>query len=74
MYLLAVQMAKVKGRIDEKRHGELLEELCRIPDKIQKALDDKERIQWFASKYANAKDVLSGAASIMQSVWKEASR
>ena len=29
----------------------------RIPDKIQKALDDKERIQWFASKYANAKDV-----------------
>ena len=57
MYLLAVQMAKVKGRIDEKRHGELLEELCRIPDKIQKALDDKERIQWFASKYANAKDV-----------------
>ena len=47
----------VKGRIDEKRHGELLEELCRIPDKIQKALDDKERIQWFASKYANAKDV-----------------
>ena len=66
---------KSKGRIDEKRHGELLEELCRIPDKIQKALDDKERIQWFASKYANAKDVfLSGAASIMQSVWKEASR
>ena len=51
------RMAKVKGRIDEKRHGELLEELCRIPDKIQKALDDKERIQWFASKYANAKDV-----------------
>ena len=32
-------------------------ELETLPDKIQKVLDDKERIQWFASKYANAKDV-----------------
>lgn len=40
------------------RNGmEIARGLCRIPDKIQKALDDKERIQWFASKYANAKDV-----------------
>ena len=28
-----------------------------LPDKIQKTLDDKERIQWFASKYANARDI-----------------
>ena len=27
------------------------------PDKISEILGDKERIQWFASKYANAKDV-----------------
>lgn len=57
MYLLAIQSALVKGRIDEKRGGELLEELGRLPEKIQKTLDDKERIQWFASKYANAKDI-----------------
>ena len=28
-----------------------------LPGKIQKILDDKERLQWFASKYANAKDI-----------------
>ena len=32
-------------------------ELNELPGKIQKILDDKERIQWFASKYANAKDM-----------------
>lgn len=57
MYLLAVQAAKVKGTIDEKRYEGLLEEMGTLPDKIQKTLDDKERIQWFASKYANAKDI-----------------
>ena len=28
-----------------------------LPEKIQKTLDDKERLQWFASKYANARDI-----------------
>ena len=31
-------------------------ELEALPEKIEKTLADKERIQWFASKYANAKD------------------
>lgn len=57
MYLVAIQSAKVKGKIDEKRYGELLAEMKTLPEKIQKTLDDKERIQWFASKYASAKDV-----------------
>ena len=57
VYLLAVQMAFVKGIISEERYAGLLQELGRLPEKIQKTLDDKERIQWFASKYANAKDI-----------------
>ena len=57
VYLLAIQTAFVKGLIDEKRYGELLTELGTLPEKIQKTLDDKDRIQWFASKYANAKDI-----------------
>ena len=57
VYLLAVQMAFVKGRISEDRYKELIGELERLPEKIQRTLDDKERIQWFASKYANAKDI-----------------
>ena len=35
----------------------MITELQTLPKKIQKILDDKERIQWFASKYANAKDM-----------------
>ena len=57
MYLLAIQAAKVKDVIAEERYAALIEELGTLPEKIQKTLDDKERIQWFASKYANAKDV-----------------
>ena len=57
VYLLAIQAAFSKGLIDEQRYGELIAELGRLPEKIQKTLDDKERIQWFASKYANAKDI-----------------
>ena len=57
VYLLAIQAAFAKGLINEERYGELIAELGRLPEKIQKTLDDKERIQWFASKYANAKDI-----------------
>ena len=57
MYLMAIQAAKVKDVISEERYAALIEELGTLPEKIQKTLDDKERIQWFASKYANAKDV-----------------
>ena len=57
MYLLAIQSAKVKGRIDDTRCEELLNEMETLPEKIQKTLDDKERLQWFASKYANARDI-----------------
>lgn len=57
IYLLAIQFAMVRGEIEENRCRELLDELEQLPSKIQKILDDKERIQWFASKQANAKDI-----------------
>jgi glucosamine--fructose-6-phosphate aminotransferase (isomerizing) len=57
MYLLAIQSGKVNGLVSDQRYKELLEELYTIPGKIEKVLEDKERIQWFASKYANAKDI-----------------
>lgn len=57
MYCLAVQFAKVRDKITENQYQYYIEELLTIPDKIQKILEDKERIQWFAAKYANAHDV-----------------
>jgi glucosamine--fructose-6-phosphate aminotransferase (isomerizing) len=56
-YLLAIQFAMVRGTIDEKYYGELIAELQTLPEKIKKILDDKERIQWFASKFSNVHDI-----------------
>ena len=56
-YLLAVEFARVRGTLAEGQYESLVNELQALPDKIEKTLSDKERIQWFASKYASAKDV-----------------
>ena len=56
-YALAIQFAKVKGTVSEEQYAAYIKELETLPDKIQRIIDDKERIQWFASKQANAKDV-----------------
>ena len=57
MYCLVVQFAKVRGKITDEQYSYYISELQTIPEKIQKILEDKERIQWFAAKYANAHDV-----------------
>ncbi len=56
-YLLAIQFAKVKGAVSEQEYSDCIAEIEALPDKIQKILEDKERIQWFAAKVANSKDV-----------------
>lgn len=55
-YLLAMQFAAARGEISQEKCGEMIRELYTIPDKIEKILEDKERIQWFANKLAGAKD------------------
>ena len=56
-YLLAIGFAVSRGTMQAHEESELLHELLTIPAKIQKILEDKERIQWFAAKFANAHDV-----------------
>ncbi len=55
-YLLAVQFAFARGEIDGEEYARLIGELDAIPQKIDKILEDKERIQWFAAKFAAVKD------------------
>ena len=57
MYCLAVQFARVREKITEEQYSFYISELLSIPEKMEKVLEDKERIQWFAAKYANAHDV-----------------
>ena len=56
-YCMAVQMAYVREMIDVDRYQNLISEMLKLPDKIEKILYDKERIQWFAAKQANAHDI-----------------
>ena len=56
-YILSIEFARVRGMIDEDRAVELIAELQTIPDKIEKLLEDKERIQWFAAKQMNAQNM-----------------
>ena len=55
-YLLAIQFAFARKEIGADEYDRLIEELCSIPQKIEKILEDKERIQWFAAKFAAVKD------------------
>lgn len=73
MYCLAVQFAKVRGKITEEQYGYYIAELLTIPEKIQKILEDKERLQWFAAKYANASDVFFVGRGIDYAVCLEGS-
>lgn len=55
-YCLAIQFAKVRACIDDARYNELISEVVSIPEKIEKILEDKERLQWFAAKFASTQD------------------
>lgn len=57
VYLLALQFALVRGTVNEEDYLAMIEELTKLPEKIAKVLEDKERIQWFASKFSNVHDI-----------------
>ena len=56
-YVLAIRMACVRGRMDDGEKARLLGELAGIPDKIVRILEEKARLQWFATKMANTHDI-----------------
>ena len=72
-YVLALQFAKVRGEISDETYKNMIAELQTIPGKIAKILEDKERIQWFASKQANAHDVFFVGRGIDYAICMEGS-
>lgn len=57
VYLIGILFGKVRGIIEQDACQSYIEELGRLPDKIQRILDEKERIQWLANKFSHTKDV-----------------
>ena len=72
-YILAIQFAKVKNTITEEQYENYVAELQAIPEKIEKIIEDKERIQWFAAKQANAKDAFFVGRGIDYAICMEGS-
>ncbi len=55
--VLAIHLAAARGKMTGEEAESLLAELARIPDKITRVLEEKERLQWFSSKMANTRDI-----------------
>ena len=57
VYAIATEFARVKGKIDEEKYNYYINEILTLPSKIEKIIENKERIQWIANKFSSAKDV-----------------
>ncbi len=57
VYLLAIGLGKARGVISEETEEEMVAELLRLPEKIGRILEEKERIQWFANKFSHSRDI-----------------
>ena len=57
LYLIAVGLAAVRGGLDQRREQELISAMLELPDQIERVLQHKERLQWYANKMAAGRDV-----------------
>ena len=56
-YLLGIEFGRVRGNITDEQYQNYIADIQKLPRQIEGLLEDKERIQWFASKFSNAHDV-----------------
>ena len=57
VYALAIAFAQGRGQLTDDQAAALVRELESLPGKMERLLEDEERIQWFASKQIAAKDI-----------------
>ena len=73
LYLLALKLAEVRGRIDEDEEAAMIEDLKCIPQQIELLLGNEKRIQRFANRYIGAKDIFFIGRGIDYSIALEGS-
>ena len=56
-YLLAVEFGRMRGTVPAEEYSRLIDELEHLPGKMERVLQDQERIQWFASKFSASRDI-----------------
>ena len=57
IYLIGSLFGEVRECISREEADHYIQELLKLPEKIQRILDEKERIQWLANKFSHTKDV-----------------
>ena len=57
IYLIGILFGEVRECISREEADHYIQELLKLPEKIQRILDEKERIQWLANKFSHTKDV-----------------
>lgn len=57
VYLLALYLAKTRGKIDDETYQDLLQQLQKLPQQVESVLKERENIQKFASQHFNARSV-----------------
>ncbi len=57
MYILSMAFALCRGLITAEEKNRLTAALYALPQQIDDIIADKERIQWFASQFANTQDI-----------------
>ena len=73
MYLLALEFARDTEQLTDDAVHTYIQSLQKLPEQIEKILDDKERIQWFAAKFSNIKDAFFIGRGIDYSIGLEGS-
>ena len=57
VYLLALSLAKAKGMLTAEEEKTYCEELSKLPEQVSAMIEQKEKIQYYASRFYNSKSV-----------------
>ena len=57
MYMIAIYFAQQRNHLDEEKYQYYIAELQKLPELVQKTLQNKETIQYVASRHFNAKNI-----------------
>ena len=57
IYLLSICFADIREAITKDDYCRYIDALLSLPEKIQRVLDEKERLQWLANKFSHVRDV-----------------
>ena len=73
LYLIGLHFAEVLGSISQEEYQTILDELLRIPEKLEQILAEKEAIQQYASRYFNHDSIFFLGRNLDYAIGLEAS-